>query len=443
MQAEIRKKPVTRILESVRTLEGAGFAVRRPFPTRELDAVDPFLLLDEMGPMDLAPGEAKGAPDHPHRGFETVTYVLAGRMEHRDSSGHAGSIGPGDVQWMTAGAGVVHSEMPARDILEHGGRMHGFQLWVNLPRRDKRVEPRYQEFPAARIPTYRSADGGLYIRIIAGETNGRRSPVETHTPIHCLHCRLAPGAAFEHEVPAGWTACAYVFAGAGRFGSRGQAAESGHLVLFGEDGTGVAFECAADATEPMEALLLAGAPIGEPVARHGPFVMNTGSEIIEAIQDYRAGRMGRIAPPPRPPTGGAPGIVGLALLAALSGSGCAGSSETRTDVDTQEYSTSVTIVGSRAESQLIRGREAIAAGRYKDGIAIFEEVHAMPSAKPEHREQALLALGQAHSNILNPARDPSKALGCFRQLLAEFPETKQRYEVERAIAELEKSPKQD
>jgi tetratricopeptide (TPR) repeat protein len=193
----------------------------------------------------------------------------------------------------------------------------------------------------------------------------------------------------------------------------------------------------------MEVLLLAGVPLREPIARHGPFVMNTESEIIEAIQDYRAGRMGRIAPSSRSTGAGAIGALGLALLAALSGSGCAGSSQTRNDIDQQEYSTTVTIVGSRAEAQLNRGREAIAAGRFAEGIAIFEDVSVMPKAKPEHREQALLALGQAHSNILNPARDPDRALGYYRQLLGEFPETKQRYEVERAIAELEESQHPD
>lgn len=144
-------RPVTRVVQSMQTLEGAGFLVQRPFPAAGLSAVNPFLLLDEMGPMDLVPGEAKGAPDHPHRGFETVTYMLEGRMEHRDSLGNAGSIGPGDVQWMTAGSGVVHSEMPARDLLANGGVMHGFQLWVNLPGRDMMMQPRYQEIPGRQI----------------------------------------------------------------------------------------------------------------------------------------------------------------------------------------------------------------------------------------------------------------------------------------------------
>jgi len=164
MRPEVAKmRSVSRIVDSVRTVEGEGFSVRRPFPTRALDHVDPFLLLDEMGPADLGPGEAKGAPDHPHRGFETVTYVLDGRMEHKDSQGNAGGLGPGDVQWMTAGAGVVHSEMPEADFRMRGGRMHGFQLWVNLPQRDKMMRPRYQEVPADRIPVGRSGDGAVTV----------------------------------------------------------------------------------------------------------------------------------------------------------------------------------------------------------------------------------------------------------------------------------------
>jgi hypothetical protein len=336
--------------------------------------------------------------------------------------------------------------MPAREVLERGGRMHGFQLWVNLPKRDKRVEPRYQEFPAARIPVYRDADGSLVVRVVAGETHGVRSPVETRTPILYLHCTLAPGARFEQPIPAGWGVCAYVFAGAGRFGNDGRAAESGHLVLFADDGDAIGLECTTQDSGPMEVLVLAGAPIGEPVARYGPFVMNTEAEIREAIQDFRAGRMGRIQPqppPPRPPIAGAMGAIGLALFTALSGSSCAGRSESRTDVDRQEYSTSVTIVGSRSEAQLIRAREAVSEGRFADGIAVFEAVYAMPQAKPEHREQALLGLAQAHANVLNRDRDPSRAIGYYRQILDEFPETKQRYEIEQAIAELEKAQGRD
>jgi redox-sensitive bicupin YhaK (pirin superfamily) len=172
MSEEVRAgngRTVAGIVNSIETLEGGGFLVRRPFPKASFSEFDPFLLLDEMGPMEVAPGEAKGAPDHPHRGFETVTYLLSGDMEHRDSRGHAGRLRPGDVQWMTAGAGVVHSEMPSREFARTGGRMHGFQLWVNLPQRDKMIKPRYQEISSSQIPKATSADGLVDVDVIAGE----------------------------------------------------------------------------------------------------------------------------------------------------------------------------------------------------------------------------------------------------------------------------------
>lgn len=290
-------RSVARIVDSVRTLEGAGFVVRRPFPTRTLDHVDPFLLLDEMGPVDLGPGEAKGAPDHPHRGFETVTYMLAGRMEHRDSQGNAGRLGPGDVQWMTAGAGVIHSEMPEAGFRRQGGRMHGFQLWVNLPRRDKMMRPRYQEVPADRIPVGRSEDGGVTVRVIAGEALGVRAVIDTRTPIMYLHYTLMPGARTVAAVPPAYDALAYVFAGVGLFGPddvHERRAREGQLVLFAADGDAALLAAPAAATEPLGLLLLAGFPLREPIARYGPFVMSTEAEIHQAIEDYQQGRMGRI-----------------------------------------------------------------------------------------------------------------------------------------------------
>src|ERR1700752_1485267 len=178
-----RARTVAGVVNSIETLEGAGFLVRRPFPKPSFSEFDPFLLLDEMGPMDLGPGKAKGAPDHPHRGFETVTYMLSGEMQHKDSRGHAGSLTPGDVQWMTAGAGVVHAEMPSAEFMRKGGRMHGFQLWVNLPQRDKMIKPRYQEFPSAKIPKATSANGLVSVNVIAGEAMGAKAVIETRTPI--------------------------------------------------------------------------------------------------------------------------------------------------------------------------------------------------------------------------------------------------------------------
>ena len=281
------------VVNATRTLEGAGFEVRRPFPTRGLEDVDPFLLLDEMGPSTVAPGEAKGAPDHPHRGFETVTYMLAGRMEHRDSVGNAGTLGPGDVQWMTAGDGVVHSEMPGADVLARGGRMHGFQLWVNLKRRDKRMRPRYQEIKAERIPEATGDLGRVRVRVLAGEALGVSAVIETRTPILYLHYTLAPGGRVTQAVPPGFSAFAYVFGGQGLLGRDGRAVRDGQLAAFADDGEAVELASPEDAKEPLQLLLIGGRPLGEPVARYGPFVLNEEAEIHEAIEDYRAGRLGR------------------------------------------------------------------------------------------------------------------------------------------------------
>jgi redox-sensitive bicupin YhaK (pirin superfamily) len=282
------------LVDALETLEGEGFLVRRPFPSRGFSFFDPFLLLDEMGPMDLTPGEAKGAPDHPHRGFETVTYMLSGRMEHKDSRGNAGRIGPGDVQWMTAGAGVVHSEMPEREFAREGGRMHGFQLWVNLPGRDKLMPPRYQEIPADRIPNALSEDGLVSVKVIAGEALGARALIETRTPIIYLHYTIKPGGSVEQPVPEGFNVFAYVIDGEGRFGADSRAARDGQMVLFDSDGETARVSNPADSREDLDVLLLGGMPIGEPVARYGPFVMNTEAEIHQAFDDFRSGRMGAI-----------------------------------------------------------------------------------------------------------------------------------------------------
>ncbi len=285
-------RSVREVLGSTRQREGGGFIVRRPFPTRELDQIDPFLLLDEMGPSDNRPGQAKGAPDHPHRGFETVTYLLEGGMEHRDSAGHSGRLGPGDVQWMTAGAGVVHSEMPSRELLEHGGRLHGFQLWVNLPRRDKMMRPRYQDTPASRIPVVER--DGVRVRVVAGESMGAKAVIDTRTPILFLHFTLQPGARVEQPVPADYNAFAWVFSGGGRFGPAGTPAHDGQRVVFERDGGSVDVAAPRDARGPLEVLLIGGVPLGEPVARYGPFVMTTQDELVQAFEDYSAGRLGRI-----------------------------------------------------------------------------------------------------------------------------------------------------
>jgi redox-sensitive bicupin YhaK (pirin superfamily) len=284
-------RTVANIVPGHETYEGEGFLVHRPFPAPGLNLFDPFLLLDEMGPMQCAPGEAKGAPDHPHRGFETVTYMLSGRFEHQDSAGHAGKLGPGDVQWMTAGRGVVHSEMPEREFAHQGGLLHGLQLWVNLPKRDKMMEPRYQEIPAGRIPEAVSADGKVKVRVIAGEALGAHAVIDTRIPISFLHFRLEPGAGITQPAPKDYNAFAYVLEGEAVFGAR--AVQKHHMALFARDGDEVALEASASA--PLELLLIAGKPIGEPVARWGPFVMNTREEILQAVEDYQSGRMGAIA----------------------------------------------------------------------------------------------------------------------------------------------------
>jgi len=287
-------RTVAGIVNSIETLEGGGFLVRRPFPKASFSDFDPFLLLDEMGPMDVAPGEAKGAPDHPHRGFETVTYMLSGDMEHKDSGGHAGRLGSGDVQWMTAGAGVVHAEMPSAEFMRTGGVMHGFQLWVNLPQRDKMTKPRYQEIPSNKIPQAVSPDGMVSVRVIAGEAMGEKAVIETRTPIIYLHYRLEPGGVVTQQVPHDYNAFAYVVDGAGSFGAESERGADGQMVIFAPDGDAVRIENPADTKAALEVLLIAGVPLNEPIARYGPFVMNTEAEIHQAFEDYRRGRMGAI-----------------------------------------------------------------------------------------------------------------------------------------------------
>jgi redox-sensitive bicupin YhaK (pirin superfamily) len=255
----------------------------------DLAALDPFVHMDQMGEVEYAPGEPKGTPWHPHRGFETVTYILAGGVEHRDSAGHAGRIGPGDVQWMTAGRGVVHSEMPTDELLAGGGRMHGFQLWVNLPRRDKMMAPRYQEIAAAGIPRATSDDRLVDVSVIAGESLGARAAIDTRTPILYLHVRVAPGGSLAQAVPAGWNAFAYLIDGTAHLGGHPVAAR--HAALLG-DGEEILIENRADV--PLSLLLIGGAPLREPVVQYGPFVMNSQQEILQAIRDYQSGAMGKL-----------------------------------------------------------------------------------------------------------------------------------------------------
>ncbi len=294
-QTEPKIRSISRIFNSVKTIEGEGFVVNRSFPTRSLSDLDPFQLLDEMGPMEVAAGEAKGAPDHPHRGFETVTYMLEGSFEHKDSEGHSGKLNPGDVQWMTAGSGVIHSEMPGKDFVRAGGRMHGFQLWVNLPKQDKMIKPHYQEIPSFRIPVGRSADGRVTVKVIAGEALGAKAAIETRTPIMYLHYALQPETEVIQHVPSSYNAFAYVVKGEGIFGKKGDSVRRGQIVEFLKDGDSVAISNPPRGGSPLELLLIAGVPLNEPVARYGPFVMNTPEEIDQALEDYRSGRMGQIS----------------------------------------------------------------------------------------------------------------------------------------------------
>jgi len=287
-------RPVVQRITAQRTVEGGGFVVRRPFPTRALGEFDPFLLLDEMGPVEYAPGAAVGAPDHPHRGFETVTYLLDGEFEHADSAGNRGRLAPGDIQWMTAGRGVVHAEMPSDRIRREGGRVHGFQVWVNLPARDKMVAPRYQDVAAAELPVARTADGLASVKVIAGQALGVAARVETRTPILYFDVTVQPGGRVVLDVPAGYSVAVYVYDGAGSIADEPAASPSGTFAMLGA-GDQVALGCAADAPAPLRALVLGGTPIGEPVARYGPFVMNTEAEVRQAVDDFRSGRFGDIA----------------------------------------------------------------------------------------------------------------------------------------------------
>jgi quercetin 2,3-dioxygenase len=298
-------RSVSRIINSIKTTEGGGFIVNRSFPTNSLLDFDPFLLLDEMGPKNWKPGEAKGAPDHPHRGFETVTYMLEGRFEHKDSRGNSGRLGPGDVQWMTAGAGVVHSEMPDKDFLSSGGNLHGFQLWVNLPQRDKMIKPHYQDIPSSKIPVAQTEDGTVKAKVIAGEALGAHAVIETRTPILYVHFTLQPGAKVVQPIPKEYNSFAYIINGEAILGpaEKQKIAKAGQMVIFDNDGeevivsspTGYDSTSATTNKSALDILLIGGVPLDEPVSRYGPFVMNTKEEILQAIEDYRNGQMGEIA----------------------------------------------------------------------------------------------------------------------------------------------------
>ena len=284
------------VVAAPRMLEGAGFEVRRAFAEIDLRLADPFLLLDHLGAVEYAPGEAKGAPDHPHRGFETVTYMMDGALEHRDSNGGGGLITDGATQWMTAGAGIVHSEMPTEEIVVKGGLFHGVQLWVNLPKAEKWSPPQYQDIEADKLVLLASEDGGAVVRLIAGDLAGHRGPGATRTPITYAHVSVSPGARLQVPWRPDFNALVYVLAGRGAIGPDRRPIQEGHLAVMGQgDIVTIYGDAEQDSRSPtLEVLLLGGSPIREPVSWYGPFVMNTHEEIVQAFDDYHAGRMGSI-----------------------------------------------------------------------------------------------------------------------------------------------------
>jgi quercetin 2,3-dioxygenase len=293
-ESEGTPRPVRSIVTAQATFEGGGFPVHRPFPQPGADVgtTDPFLMLDEMGPVHYGPGEAKGAPDHPHRGFETVTYLFDGAMEHRDSTGGGGLLRGGDTQWMTAGAGLVHSETPTAEMLRDGGLMHGLQLWVNLPRADKLVPPRYQDLSSDKITYARSADDATVVRLIAGELGGQTGPGSTHTPIVYAHATINAGGRISLAWSGDYNALVYVVRGSIRVGGDARGIGEHQLAVLGRDGETVLIE----ADETADVLLLGGRPLHEPVAWYGPFVMNTKQEILDSLELFETGKLGAIPP---------------------------------------------------------------------------------------------------------------------------------------------------
>lgn len=280
-------RSIQQIVTAKRAVEGGGFVVRRPFPTPGIENFDPFLLLDEMGPVDYEPGKAVGAPSHPHRGFETVTYLLSGAMEHTDTTGTRAVIRAGGVQWMTAGSGVVHSELPTDDMLKRGGHMHGFQLWVNLPAAKKMVRPRYQGYEADQLATVALSNGGL-LKVVAGEIHGVIGPVETTSPMTYAHAAFEPGDVVEWTPEAGHTALVHVFDGSVTVNHR--IINEGDMVVFDRTAGGIRVLAHG---KKAQVLLLGGQPLGEPISRYGPFVMNTRQEIVQAVEDYQSGNFVR------------------------------------------------------------------------------------------------------------------------------------------------------
>lgn len=292
----LRARKVKSITTAPSGYEGEGFPVRRAFAGVDMAELDPFVHLDQMGEVEYAPGEPKGTPWHPHRGFETVTYIIDGIFDHRDNNGGGGTISNGDTQWMTAGAGILHIEAPPEHLVMSGGLFHGFQLWVNLPAAKKWSPPAYQDLRASEVALLSSHDGGALVRVIAGVVDGHNGPGSTQTPISLVHASLQPGAELRLPWRKDYNALVYTMAGAGYVGDEARPVKMGQLTVFGE-GESIVVR-AADVQESrspqMELFILGGEPIKEPVAWMGPFVMNTKAEVIQAFEDFQKGLLGTI-----------------------------------------------------------------------------------------------------------------------------------------------------
>lgn len=290
------ERPVLTVSTAPRGFEGEGFPVRRAFAGLAPRVLDPFIMMDQMGEVEYAPGEPKGTSWHPHRGFETVTYIMDGAFQHQDSHGGGGLITDGATQWMTAGGGILHIETPPVELVKSGGVFHGVQLWVNLPGKDKMTTPAYQNLLGSDVVLLASDDGGSLIRLIAGDLAGVRGPGQTRTPITMMHVSVSPGARLSLPVDPTYNSLVYVLSGGGTAGAEGTAVSTGQSVVFGA-GDRITLRAAAvqEGRYPaLELIVLAGEPIGEPVAQYGPFVMNTRAELQQAVEDFQAGRFGQI-----------------------------------------------------------------------------------------------------------------------------------------------------
>ncbi|HEX5771420.1 MAG TPA: pirin family protein, partial [Nocardioidaceae bacterium] len=289
-------RPVLQVTEAPRGFEGEGFPVRRAFAGVDLQLLDPFIHMDQMGEVEYAPGEPKGTPWHPHRGFETVTYMIDGLLDHQDSNGGGGSITDGDTQWMTAGSGLLHIEAPPEWLVQKGGLFHGVQLWVNLPRDQKMVAPRYQDLRAGQVGLATSADAGALVRIIAGEVAGQQGPGSTHTPMAMVHATVQPTASLDIPWNAEFNALVYVLNGEGTVGVERRPIRSGNLAVLGRGDfvTLAANRSQESRSQALDVLVLGGKPIRESIAWAGPFVMNTKAEVMTAYEDFQKGRLGTI-----------------------------------------------------------------------------------------------------------------------------------------------------